>query len=137
MRQLLPCAWDAQAADHRRCWTPLLLAVAALLMAWETAPTLDERFARARGCLRQWFGRRCKLGGTYQGIAKTMGRDKLHQTLAAHLRRRMRRGCGVHWRRLGFCCFAAARLSSPKSVVPDEPVAHGLRAALVLAHRPR
>jgi hypothetical protein len=129
MRQLLPCAWDAQAADRRRRWTPLLLAVAALLMAWETAPTLDERFARARCCLRQWFGRRCKLGGTYQGIAKAMGRDKLHQTLAVHLRRRMRCGCGVHWRRLGFCCFAAdgTRIDCPRTSANKKALGRGGR----------
>jgi hypothetical protein len=53
MRELLPRAWETHAADRRQRWTPLLLAVAALLMAWETAPSLDERFARARGCLRE------------------------------------------------------------------------------------
>src|SRR4051812_42775658 len=87
-------------------WAPLLLAVAAVLMAWDTAPTLAERFDRARATLRDMFPR-AKLGRTYQGLVKALARAGLHVPVAAGLRDRTRAAAGRHWERDGWCAFAA------------------------------
>lgn len=49
-----------------RLWTPLSLAVVAVLMAFDPAPTLAARFEHARGAAR--------ITGTYQGWIKSMRR---------------------------------------------------------------
>ena len=71
------------------CWSPLLLACAAVLVAWESARSLGERLAAACGTLDEMFPGVRVSGATYQGWAKALGREAdLHDRVADRLRAR-------------------------------------------------
>jgi Transposase DDE domain len=118
--------------DRRTRWTPLTLAVSAVLVAWETARSLGERFERACATTAALFPELTPLGGTYQGWVKALGRggggddDKaLHARVAAGLRACSRRVAGVagvaggagHWVRDGWCAFVVdgTRIDCPRT----------------------
>lgn len=108
-----------ESADRRTLWTPLLLAVSAVLVAWETARSLGERLERACATLGEMFPGVTPGGGTYQGWAKALSRQTgLHARVAAHLRECARRVAGRrHWQRDGWCAFVVdgTRIDCPRT----------------------
>jgi hypothetical protein len=51
-------------------WTPRLITWAALLMVWEPAATLGERFVQTLAALTALFPGVRRVGRTYQGFIK-------------------------------------------------------------------
>jgi hypothetical protein len=60
--------------ERARRWTPMAAGMAAILMAWNAAEMLFERFAQARYVLGMDFPRSA-LGGTYNGLLKALVRQ--------------------------------------------------------------
>ena len=85
-----------------------MLAWAALQMAWSDQPTLAQRFESARVTLEQMFPGRRRVGGSYQGFVKMLGRwsPRLLRLLHAHWRRALRKVAGACWTIDGWAVFA-------------------------------
>ena len=105
-----------------RLWTPWRLVLAAVLMAWEGAGSLAQRFATTRITLRQWWPKQ-SLGRTYQGWIKALVRlsPRLLETLTAHLRQQLQAVAGPFWRRQGQVAFAVdgSRLECPRTAANE------------------
>lgn len=69
-------------------WSPLALALGAVLMSWDSAPTLTQRFESMLAVLDAALPRRRRTGRTYQGFAKALARrsDALVGLVRGHLR---------------------------------------------------
>jgi hypothetical protein len=82
-----------------RSWTPLTVATALILMSWDPAPTLAQRFDAAFGLLRASLPRRRRLGRTYQGFVKAMMRhgDEALALVVAHLQALTKARAGAAW----------------------------------------
>jgi hypothetical protein len=136
---LLPLLGPPDPRDRRTRWTPLLLACAAVLVAWETAQSLAERLERACGTLEAIFPEIVPAGGgggTYQGWAKALrrqgaGRDGLHLRVAGHLRELTRRVAGQrHWTRQGWCAFVVdgTKIDCPRTAKNQKALGRAGRA---------
>jgi len=69
IQQLLPCRQlPTLPTDRRTRWTPMLLVLVAIMMAWSTSPTLAERFHAARVRVLRWYPGRRRPGGSYHGF---------------------------------------------------------------------
>jgi hypothetical protein len=86
--------------DARRGWSELMLAVAALLMSWDAAPTLAQRFESVLAALDRGLPRRRRTGRTYQGFIKALTRysDTLVTRLVPRLRERTVDAAGTSWK---------------------------------------
>jgi hypothetical protein len=81
-------------------WSGLSLALCSVLMSWDPAPTLAQRFESALAVLDRALPRRRRAPRTYQGFIKALssrGRA-LPTLLGAHLRRLTQRAAGKSWR---------------------------------------
>jgi hypothetical protein len=80
-------------------WTPLMVALGCILMSWDAAPTLAQRFESALGVLRAGTPRRRRVGRTYQGFVKAMMRhsDAALSALVPHLRTLTQQRAGKAW----------------------------------------
>lgn len=81
-------------------WSASVLALGAVLMSWDAAPTLAQRFESVLGVLDHALPRRRRAGRTYQGFAKaltTRSRSVLG-TLVPHLRTLTEHAAGKSWR---------------------------------------
>lgn len=101
-------------------WSAWAATLAAVLMAWEDASTLGERFSVVRGMLAGALPRRRKLGRTYQGFAKALLRHGSHliDRVTAHLRAESLARCGRWRRRAGFEPIAVdgSRFDAPRTI---------------------
>lgn len=81
------------ACDGKTRWTPLLLALGAILISWSNAPTLGDRFEAARGCLLRWYPGRRRPGGTYAGFVAALRRRgaRLARRVCEHYRGHVQR----------------------------------------------
>lgn len=97
VRLIIPLLPPLAAAGRR--WSPLSVALAALLMSWDPAPTLAQRFESALAVLDRALPRRRRVGRTYQGLVRALQRCgvPLVRTLEAHLREATRRAAGACW----------------------------------------
>ncbi len=80
-------------------WSPAAMTLALVLMSWDAAPTLAQRFESALAVLDAALPRRRRTGRTYQGLVKAVrrqGRGTLER-IAAHLRDLTRRAAGSAW----------------------------------------
>lgn len=101
-------------------WSAYHTALAEVLMAWEDAATLGERFDVVRDFLARVLPRRRKLGRTYQGLAKATLRhgSGLVERLMDHLRGESLSRCAP-WRvRSGFepVTIDGSRFDAPRTV---------------------
>lgn len=108
-------------AEHQLrgwAWTPWMLTLAALLMAWDSAATLMSRFDLVLVTLRQLYPKK-PLGTTYQGFVKALwgASAGLLLALSVHLRHRMEQLAAAHWTRHGWCAFAVdgSRVECPRT----------------------
>lgn len=112
-------------------WTGRFLAFVAILMAWDPAQTLCDRFATARDVLAGMFPSRRRVGRTYQGFIKALfwWSDSLVEKIAAHLRGVIRQTAGAYWTREGFVAFAAdgSRVECPRTKANEEALGCGGR----------
>jgi hypothetical protein len=99
-------------------WSAWLLALGAILMAWDHTPSLTARFDSVRATLRELFPKN-PLGKSYQGFIKALMKHSpaLLDLLTAHLRRRLQDLAGEHWLRQGWCAFAVdgSRVECPRT----------------------
>lgn len=87
--------------DARPGWSRLILALAAVLMSLDPAPTLGQRFESVLGVLDRVLPRRRRVGRTYQGFIKALVRsESLTHHLTKELRARTITGAG-HALRIG------------------------------------
>jgi hypothetical protein len=86
--------------DARRGWSELMLAVGALLMSWDAAPTLSQRFESMLAALDTSLSRRARTGRTYQGFVKALTHhsDMLAARLIPRLRERTADAAGTCWK---------------------------------------
>ena len=128
MCDLLAPALPAGGGSGGRRWSPLLLCLCAVLMAWDAAPTLCERFESARRSLRSMFPR-ARPGGTYQGLAKALARTGLHKVLPPRLREATLARAGRHRLREGWCAFAAdgSKFDCPRTAANKKAFGRGGR----------
>lgn len=99
-------------------WSGWMLALGAILMVWDSAPSLTARFESVRVTLRELFPKK-PLGDSYQGFIKALVKHSpaLLSVLTAHLRRRMADMAGAHWLCHGWCAFAVdgSRVECPRT----------------------
>ncbi len=99
-------------------WSPEVLVVATLLMTWDAAKSLGERFEAVRGTLVEMFPHR-SLGRTYQGWIKALLRVSpgLLRWLSNMLRGQVQTWAGPYWTREGWVAFAAdgSRVECPRT----------------------
>jgi len=104
-------------------WSPLAVALACILMSWDPAPTLAQRFENARGLLRSILPRRRRLGRTYQGFVKAMMRhtDTAMDLLLPHLRILTREAAGRDWTIRGFVPLAVdgSMVDAPRTIAHE------------------
>jgi len=121
MLELIPPGVLA-AVPAGRQWSGWLLALAAVLMAWDSLPTLTSRFESTLETLTGWLPRR-KLARTYQGFIKAL---KLHSAalldrLTDYLRRQMPAWVGPYWTQQDWQAFAAdgSRVECPRTAANE------------------
>jgi Transposase DDE domain len=106
-------------------WSPAAVAIAGVLMSWDPAPTLAQRFEAALGVLDAALPRRRRTGRTFQGLVKAMARHShaLLITLAPRLRACTRRAAGRHWRVGSFVPIGVdgSRFDAPRTIA-NEPL---------------
>ncbi|MBE3097354.1 MAG: IS4 family transposase [Planctomycetes bacterium] len=99
-------------------WSAWMLALGAVLMAWDSTPGLTARFDSVRAALRELFPKK-PLGQSYQGFIKALMKHSpaLLDFLTGHLRRRLQDMAGTHWLRQGWCAFAVdgSRVECPRT----------------------
>jgi hypothetical protein len=95
-----------------------MLALAAILTAWDSTPSLTARFDSVRATLRELFPKK-PLGESYQGFIKALMKHSpaLMDVLTGHLRRRLRDVAAAHWLGQGWCAFAVdgSRVECPRT----------------------
>lgn len=109
--------------DARRGWSPLALALGAVLMSLDAAPTLAQRFESVLSVLDRALPRRRRTGRTYQGFVKALASrsDALTGLLAARLRTRTEAAAGAHlrigrWTPIG---VDGSRCDAPRTVANE------------------
>ena len=100
-------------------WTGHFLAFVAILMGWESAQALCDRFDAARDSITDMFPGRRRVGKTYQGFVKVILRwsDSLLEKVTDHLRRMIRQIAGAYWTREKLVAFAVdgSRVECPRT----------------------
>jgi len=112
-------------------WTGRFLAFVAILMAWDPAHMLCDRFAATRDVLAGMFPSRRRVGKTYQGFIKALlwWSDSLLEKITGHLRNVIRENAGPYWTREGFVAFAAdgSRVECPRTEANEKALGCGGR----------
>lgn len=106
-----------------RKWTAQRTALAGLLMSWDEASQLTERFRNSCECLQRLFPR-WRLGTSYSGFCtqQQAWSPKVLPAVMARLRTQMQAMAGVHWRREGWVAFAAdgSRVECPRTEANEQ-----------------
>lgn len=125
-------------------WSMVNLALAAVLMSWDAAPTLAQRFESVLGVLDDTARGRPRVGRTYQGFIKALracGRRPL-ELVGEHLRLLTRQAAGACWMAGEFVVIGAdgSRFDAPRTI-GNEPLGFAGKdkcgpqmAALLLVH---
>lgn len=100
-------------------WSAQFLVYQAVLMAYDSSATLQDRFTHARQTLIELFPSRRRPGRTYQGFIKAIKRlpSALVDRINEHLRERHKHVAGRHWQSLGWIPFACdgSRVEVPRT----------------------
>jgi hypothetical protein len=91
------------AKDNKERWTPRLLVIAAVLMAWDVSTAMIDRFAAARASLVSMFPTRRRPGMCCEGFFRTLARHSqgLLAVMVPSLRKRVRELAGDRYWRSG------------------------------------
>lgn len=115
--------------DGRLRWTARLLVVCAVLMAWDPAAALEDRFAAARSCLVKMFPGRRRPGRTYEGFVAALAKasEALLAAVVGHLRASVRewaQSAGACWEVCGWAVFGAdgTKVDCPMTRANEEAV---------------
>lgn len=118
-------------AEGQRAWTPRLLMLTALLMAWGPEPSLEQRFLAAVECLLDLYPTRRRPGRSYTGYADAMDRwgPQVRRHTAAHLREQVENAAGDLWR-VGRWVPAGcdgSRFEAPRTAANERGLGSGAR----------
>lgn len=104
-------------AHSEHGWCDPTLALACVLMSWDAAPTLAQRFDSTLTLLDRVLPRRRRTGRTYQGFVKAWSArsDSLVRAFSTHLREQTRALAGTQWK-LG--CFVPIGVDGSKFDAP-------------------
>lgn len=124
MRRHLPARGLALVCDdQRRRWTPRLLVMVAVMMAWHSATTLREAFAASRENVVAMYATRRRPGKHLEGFLKTLQKhsDKLLAVVTAALRSSLCRLAGQHWRWRDWVVLGVdgSRINCPRTVANE------------------
>lgn len=112
-------------------WSPILLVFQAILMVWEPAATLIDRFQDARNTLIGMFPYRRRPGKSYQGfLAALLKRsDQLLRQILPWLRSAIQQVAGPYWTYAGFACFSpdGTRIDCPRTQANEQALGCGGR----------
>lgn len=104
-------------------WSPAAVAIAGVLMSWDPAPTLGQRFESALDALDAALPRRRRVGRTYQGLVKALARrgGALLADLAPRLRACTREAAGAGWRIGAFVVIGVdgSRFDAPRTIANE------------------
>jgi hypothetical protein len=120
IQQFLPSQFFSHLKVSKKTtrWTPQRIVWFAVLMMWDSEKALADRFAAAGDLLKALFPK-WHLGTAYQGWcdAQCLYIKSIQPALAKRLRGQMQRCAGKHWRREGWCAFAAdgSRVECPRT----------------------
>jgi len=125
VRVMIPL-WPA--LDAGAGWSALALCLCSVLMSWDPAPTLAQRFESALAVLDRALPRRRRVPRTYQGFIKALcmrGRG-LPARLAAHLGTLTRRAAGRAWHVGEFIPIGVdgSKFDAPRTI-GNEPLGFG------------
>lgn len=126
MRQFLPHSGLPLLSPHNKKirWTPRLLVMTAVMMAWSPAATLIDRFLEARNAVVKMFCSRRRPGKTYEGFAAALERisDALLEQLAGHWRECVQKVAGEHWRIGKWIVFGSdgSKIDEPRTAANEE-----------------
>lgn len=109
-------------------WSPVAVALGAILMSLDAAPTLAQRFESARGVLDASLPRRRRkrrVGRTFQGFVKALARHSgaLLIVLEARLRGETIRAAAKDWKARRFVPIGAdsSKIDAPRTIA-NEPL---------------
>ena len=113
-----------QATDQRTRWTDRLLVVAAILMAWQSAPTLKDGFEACWHVLAGMYPSRRRSGHTYKGFIKALEQhsQRLLAVVSAALREAVSKTAHVHWEIEGWVVMGVdgSKVECPRTVADEE-----------------
>ena len=108
----------------RAGWSDVALAVSAVLMGWSPCPTLAQRFEWTRAVLDAALPRRRRVGRTFQGFVKALGRRSTHllDSILPRLREETRRAAGRSWWCGEFVPFGAdgSKFNAPRTISNED-----------------
>lgn len=104
-------------------WSPWYTILVSLLMVFDNASTLRDRFAAARRCLVDIYGGSRRPGKTFEGFisARKALSAKAKSVVHAHLQQQHRYVAGTFRQRLGWEAFAAdgSRIEMPRTMANE------------------
>ncbi|MFQ5734419.1 MAG: hypothetical protein ACE5KM_20985 [Planctomycetaceae bacterium] len=125
IQEFFPPQWFSRFSCHGNAtWTPQKLFWMAMLMSWDEAPTLCDRFANACDVLRELFPR-WTLGRSYSGFRDALLRES--SRLQSAVEERLRSPVPeweLHWRVQGWLVMIVngSRFECPRTVaLPATP----------------
>lgn len=121
VRRMIPLLQPLAAAAGTG-WSPLAVALACVLMSWDAAPTLAQRFESALAVLDAALPRRRRVPRTYQALVKAVARrGEDVAALVAHLRMLTRHTAGKRWSigRLVPIGVDGSRFDAPRTVANE------------------
>lgn len=130
-RELLPAIGEflphrglpLRTRDGRMRWTDRLLVTMAVLMAWQSAPTLKDAFAACWQVVTNMYPTRRRVGHTYEGFIKALQArsPQLLAVVADALRRAVRRVAGRSWTIAGWVVMGVdgSRIECPRTAANE------------------
>jgi len=110
--------------DQRLRWTPRMLVLGAILMAWQASMTLKDRFAQARVTLVQMYQTRRRPGKTYEGFiaALAAGSEQLLEKVCVRLRVAVQQIAGTAWEICGWVVFGcdSSKIDCPMTLANEQ-----------------
>ena len=110
IRRFLPArGLPLQVPNGKVCWTPRLLVMGAILMSWDKAQTLKDRFESMRQALVQMYPGRKRPGGTYEGFVAALAgaSGRMLDQICLCLRQAVQEVAGDYWEYAGWVLFGA------------------------------
>ena len=123
IEEFFPPQWFSRFSCHGNAtWTPQKLFWMAMLMSWDDAPTLIDRFGNACDLLRELFPR-WTLGRSYSGFRDALLRES--SRLKSAVEERLRSPVPeweLHWRVQGWLVFIVdgSRFECPRTVENEQ-----------------
>jgi len=113
-----------QSADGRVRWTPRLLVMTAVQMAWVSATALADAFATAREATVAMYDSRRRPGETLAGFLETLAKasDALLEVVVAALRRAVPKVAGADWTFRGWVVMGVdgTRIDCPRTTANEK-----------------